>query len=271
MAVKSKTSGAIVRPEASAGDFDPLADLISYTDEADYHRLVVLYGEAGIGKTTALEQMMLRGYKVLILDCDLGGTEPLERQHRPAIQIPDWERFLVVHERLLAGAYSRYDIVAIDTGTFLQHHASVYVGMGKGASSTGPETLRVRDLIVAKLRELRKLPVTIIVTAHEQRVSEKPPGASEARLAKVFPSFFPKVWEGVNAVSTAVGRMSWRTVGAENIRVLSFREGPIYVRKDRTELLPAEVERPDFGDIMDLLLKKERNDVGKSVEVQPAA
>lgn len=231
-----------------------LADLIKYTDETDYHRLILVYSKPGVGKTYLLGTTLAAGKKVLVLDCDLGGSETLDQLHVPYIRVETFSEFSNICTQLKAGGADEYDVIGIDTGTGLQTGLIQEIE----AERPGIDNRQLYGEVLRRMRyelyELRKQNVAIVVTAHER---EDFIGDGDARrLSKVTPGFSPGVTEGLNRIASVVCRLTLRQRDDPQegespwVRVLQFQEMPIYQTKSRSGNFPAAMVEPTMGKIL---------------------
>ena len=245
MAVKPKTNSPSEK-EAPSG----MRSLIRKTNEEEYHRLLFVYGEQGAGKTHLLGTAIDAKKKILVLDGDLEGRETLEDLPIDAVGMDSMDTFEEFMDFLIREGYKDYDVIAIDTLSSLQ----ITIMEDLESTGQGQDVWRradiARNLVVGKLRELRKRPVMLIVTAHEQRKFRKASGTSDPILDQVLPKLFPSVWEGVNTITSAVGRLT-KGESDEVKSILDFRRRPVFMAKDRTGKLPRTLENPTIGAVLE--------------------
>jgi hypothetical protein len=230
----------------------PSGSLVQYTDEATFHHMMVLFGGYKVGKTTFVGSVQAAGKRVLVLDGDLGGSETLSKLHIPFIPVSSLDVFEEAMDWLQAEGHKEYDVVAIDTGSGLQE--TMIEGVLERGITTeyGAHYGAVRDILVHRLRELRKKDLFLLVTAHERK--EWRVVGQERQLSAVIPQFSPKVWDGLNLMTSFIGRMSLiQGEGDGWERRIDFRAKPVYLGGDRLDLLPGVIDDPDWAKIVKAL------------------
>lgn len=168
---------------------------------------ILLYGESGVGKTTALGT--LRG-KTLLIDIE-GGSTVLRGKDIDVVSIPSTLDGLkgVVDELTVGDVASAYDNIALDSATELQ--TFMLVAMGKDSKSGAPSlndygvvSFKMREYL-RKFRNLRDKGVNVIVMALEMPI-ELEQGEDVVRT-KMFPMVLKKLAPEACGLFDVVGRM----------------------------------------------------------------
>lgn len=201
--------------------------MLTNTKKIAKNENILIYGRAGVGKTSLVKTLNCNESEILILDADRG-TKVLSDYEYPVIQIKDLRNAFDAI-RYVQKNSSKYKWVVVDA---LSELSSIFLSELKEKNSdTRQAYMKMGDYILDFIKQVRELPINKYFISHESRVEDQDDGsvqycpALEGSAVKArLPQFFDII----------LVLRGFKNDEGEIVRKLQSGGDLKYVTKDRT-------------------------------------
>jgi phage nucleotide-binding protein len=236
---KSKKAEAIA---SVAADIIPVSDIDSYLK-------MCVYSRNGVGKTRFA---CSSHKKTLVLDCNEKGWVSVRKRGNVSIYpVSRWEQADWVYWFLKSGRHD-FEVVVIDTITMLSNICMKWIlhdeaerdSTADPALPTQPQWGKLAQLMKDKIIDFRNLPMDVIFTAQEKRVTNEDEDGGVT--VEIRPEVSPATLPTLTAAVSVIGRLYTREVKLKKGKTVQERRmllgaHPVYISKNRyEELKPIE-------------------------------
>lgn len=201
--------------------------MLTNTKEIGAKENILIYGKAGVGKTSLVKTLDCKESEVLIIDADRG-TRVLADKEYPVIQIKNLnDAFNAV--RYIKKNVSKYKWVVVDA---LSELSSIFLSELKEKNSdTRQAYMKMGDYVLDFIKQVRELPTNKYFISHESRVEDQDDGSVQycpALEGSAVKARLPQFFDIILVLRT------FKNDEGKIIRKLQSGGDVKYITKDRT-------------------------------------